>query len=96
MKPKASRAGFRQAVVAAAMVLLLPAMARAQANCNGLVQLTGDAGPGINFAVVGTVIHVTITIGTGPISGGTHMTVTNLRFDQAAAIDVRGFFRCEP
>jgi hypothetical protein len=58
----------------------LPAASWGQANtCNGLVTI--DYVTGSNYAVPGDVIRVRLTLGTGSINGGTHLTIQRLRFD---------------
>jgi hypothetical protein len=71
---------FGQVLAVAAMTALLPATARGQADtCNGLVTIDYISGP--NFAVVGDTLRVQLNLGTGSITGGTHVTIQKLRFD---------------
>jgi hypothetical protein len=54
-------------------------MAWGQATCNGLVTVDYVSGP--NFAVVGDTLRVKLSLGTGSITGGTHVTIQKLRMD---------------
>src|SRR5262249_31056146 len=58
---------------------LLPAIAWGQAQtCNGIVTIDYVSGPA--FAVVGDTYRVRLTLGTGSVNGGTHLTISKLRF----------------
>src|SRR5262249_49319186 len=48
-------------------------------TCNGIVTIDYVSGPA--FAVVGDTYRVRLTLGTGSVNGGTHLTISKLRFD---------------
>src|SRR5262249_33167556 len=80
MNLKAQKRRIGDLLIGSAMAVLLPALAWGQAQtCNGIVTIDYVSGP--NFAVPGDVLRVRLTLGTGSINGGTHLTVSNLRFD---------------
>jgi hypothetical protein len=80
MNLKTSGRRLGQVLAVAAMTALLPAMAWGQADtCNGLVTVDYISGP--NFAVVGDVLRVQLNLGTGSITGGTHVTIQRLKFN---------------
>ena len=79
MNPKTIRAGVGRVLAVAAMTVLLPSLAWGQAQtCNGIVTIDYVSGP--NFAVPGDVLRVELTLGAGSINGGTHLSISNLRF----------------
>ena len=73
-------------LAAGALLLFVPGMAPAQLTCNGLVSISYPTGP--NFSVPGDTRRVRLTLGTGTISGGTQLSIQQLRFE----LDCNGNF----
>ena len=65
--------------LAMAVIATAPGVARAASTCNGLFTIDYVAGP--NFALLGDIERVRLTLGTGSIQGGTKLTVNRVRFD---------------
>src|SRR5215469_5360038 len=70
-------------LLAACAIVALPLIAEAQQNsCNGSFQINYVA-PTPNFPNINDTVRVQLTIGAGTIQGGTQLTLTQLRFDNA-------------
>ena len=70
-------------LLAALVVVTLPLAAEAVNSCNGSFQINYVSPPTPAFPTVNDTVRVVLTIGAGGIQGGTQLTLTKLRFDNA-------------
>jgi hypothetical protein len=73
--------------VAAAFAVILAATspARAQSTCNAFISIAYVSGPA--FAVQNDIVRIRLTLGSGPIQGGTKGSINRVRFDLDCSAD---------
>ena len=59
---------------------LLPTAARAASTCNTFISF--DYPTAAPFTVVDEIVRIRLTLGSGPINGGTEVNVNRMRFDR--------------